>query len=127
MQLRQLPPPRVHPLGLNLNKRCYLDVFVETVATVESFVNEFDDEVGVNLLRVELLNEVACSLHGSACGEEVVVQQNNVVFTDSILVNLDGVLAILLSVAFLYCVAGQFARLAAEHNASAETQGEQTT
>ena len=52
------------------------------------------------------------------------MQQNNVVFTDSILVNLDGVLAILLSVAFLYCVAGQFARLAAEHNASAETQGE---
>ena len=52
------------------------------------------------------------------------MQQNYVVFTDSILVNLDGVLAILLSVAFLYSVARQFARLAAEHNASTEAQGE---
>ena len=73
---------------------------------------------------MEFLYEVASSLHGASCGEQVVVEEDDVVLVDGVAVDLDGVLAILLSVALLNGVARQLARLAAENDAGTKLQGE---
>ena len=62
---------------------------------------------------MELLYEIASSLHCAASSKLVVVQQNHVVLVDGIIVDFDSVLAILLGVPFLHSIARQFAGLAA--------------
>ena len=110
-------------LILDLNKRCYFDVFVEAFASVQVLVHQFDDEVAVNLFGLKLLNQVASRFHRATCCEDVVVQQDDVVLVDGILMNLDSVDAILFSVAFLDGFARQLAWLATEHNASTQFEG----
>lgn len=75
---------------LDLDERCYLDVLIESLTSVKTFVDKLDDEVSVDLLWIELLYEVASCLHCSTGSEEVVVKQNYVVFADGILMNLDN-------------------------------------
>ena len=109
---------------LDLDERCYLDVLIKSLTSVQTFVDKLDDEVSIYLLWVELLYEVASCLHCSAGSKEVVVEQNYVVFADGVLVNLDGVLAVFLCVAFLHGVARKLAGLAAEHYTGSKTEGE---
>ena len=111
-------------LILDLNKRCYLDVFVEALASVQVLVYQFDDEIAVNLFGLKLLNQVAGRFHRATRSEEVVVQQDDVVLVDGILMNFDGVDAILFSVAFLDGFARQLAWFATEHNASAQFESQ---
>ena len=84
-------------------------VFVEVAATVEILVNQFDDEIHVCFLRVELLYEVVCRTHRAARSQQIIVEQNHVVFRYHVLVDLDGIGAILLRVALLHRFCGQFA------------------
>ena len=65
---------------------------------MQPFDGEFDDEVDVNLLRVEFLHEVVCCAHAAAGSEQIVVNEHDIVFRDGILVNLDSVFAILFRV-----------------------------
>ena len=69
---------------------------------------EFDDEITIHLFRIELLNQVTCSLHRSTCCKEVIMEQNNVVLVDSILMNFYRIYAILLLVTLLIVSQGSF-------------------
>ena len=94
---------------LNLYERCHFDIVVESIPAIEALIDKFDDEVAVHLFGVELLDQVTGSLHGSAGSEQVVVEQHHIVLVDGVLVDFDGVDAILLGVALLYGLAGQLA------------------
>lgn len=51
-----------------------LYVFIEGGSAVEIFVYKLDNEVGVNLLGVEFLHQITCSLHRSTRSKQVVVE-----------------------------------------------------
>ena len=58
---------------------------------MKSFVCNFDDEVHVDFLWVEVLNEfVGCHSCAARC-QEVVMNQYNVIFVDGVDVHLDGI------------------------------------
>ena len=58
---------------------------------MKSFVCNFDDEVHVDFLWVEVLNEfVGCHCCAARC-QEVVMNQYNVIFVDGVDVHLDEV------------------------------------
>ena len=80
---------------------------------------QLDDEVHVDFLRMKLLNEVAGRFHRSACCEQIVVKQYDVVACYGVFMNLDGVGPILLLISLLHGVAGKLARLAAQYDACA--------
>ncbi len=73
---------------------------------------------------MEFLYEVVCRAHRTASGEQIVVEQDNVVFVDGILVDFDSVRTVFLGVALLHGFSGQLTRLAAEYHAGAEPYGE---
>ena len=73
---------------------------------------------------MEFLHQFQGSLHGAAGGQKVVVEQYHVVLADGVFVYLDGVYAVLLGVRLLHGLGGQFAGLAAEHDAGAEFHGQ---
>lgn len=56
---------------------------------------------------MEFLNQVAGSFHGSASCEQVIVEQNNVVFIDGVFVDFDSVDSIFFSITLLYGFAGE--------------------
>ena len=107
---------------LNLYERCHFDIVIESIPAIEALIDKFDDEVAVHLFGVELLDQVTGSLHGSAGSEQVVVEKHYIVLVDGVLVDFDGVDAILFGVALLYGLAGQLARLAAEYDTCVELE-----
>lgn len=111
-------------MGLYLQKRCDICSFFKVSPAVEILVNQFDDEIHVYVLRVELLHQVVCRTHRAAGGEEVVVKQHHVVFGYSVLVYLYGVLAIFLAVALLDSLGRELSRFATQHHTGVQFQGE---
>ena len=85
---------------------------------------QLDDEVDVNLLRVEAFHEAVRGAHGPTRGEQVVVEEDHVVLGDGVLMDLDGVLAVLLVVVFLENLGRQFARLARHDESGSQPDGE---
>ena len=71
-------------------------LWVEGIAAMQSLVGDLDDEVDVHLLWVELLHQVVGRFHRATRCQQVVVQEDNIVFFDSVLVNLNGVCTIFL-------------------------------
>lgn len=57
---------------------------------------------------MEFLNQVTGGFHGSASCEQVIVEQNNVVFIDGVFVDFDSVDSIFFSITLLYGFAGEF-------------------
>ncbi len=103
---------------------CHVDVFVERGAAVEPFHAKFDEEVDVDGFRLEAANEVNGCLHRTACCEEVVVEQYDIIGLDSIFVYFYSVPAVFLQICGFYGFSGQLAWLAAHHEASAQTGGQ---
>jgi len=105
---------------LNTNEGGHFDAVANVLASVESFVANLDDEVHVALLWVELFHELPGSLDGSARGEEVVVDEDHVVLVDGVLVDFDGVGAILLLEVLADGLCRQLSWLAAHHESCTE-------
>ena len=63
---------------------------------------------------MEFPDEVEGGLHGAASGEQVVVEEHDVVGLDGVLMDFDGVLAILFRVGLLHGLGGELAGLPAE-------------
>ena len=72
---------------------------------------------------MEFLNQVAGGFHGSASCEQVIVEQNNVVFIDGVFVDFDSVDSILFSITLLYGFAGEFSGFSAKYDSSSQTYG----
>ena len=60
----------------------HLDVVADELAALQTFVADFDDEVHVALLWVELADEVPCCLDGTAGCKQVVVDEDHIVLFD---------------------------------------------
>ena len=52
----------------------YFSFLVEDIAAMQSLIGNLNDEVDVDVLRVEFLDKVVSGLHGSTGGEEIVVE-----------------------------------------------------
>lgn len=96
------------------------DGVAEGLASVESLVDDFDEEIHIGLFGVEFVDQVESGLHGSTCGEEIIVEEDDVILVDGVLMDFDGVDAIFLGVGFLNRFGGEFSRFAAEHDACTE-------
>ena len=85
---------------------------------------QFDDKVYVDFFGVHLLHQLAGCGHGTAGSQQVVVQQDNVVFIDGVLVHLHRILTVFFLVAFFDGLGGQFAGLADGHETGSQAGGE---
>ena len=111
-------------MGLYLQNRRDIRSFLKVSPAVEILVNQFDDEIHVDVLRIELLHQVVCRTHCAASGEEVVVKQHHVVFGDSVLMYLYGVLAVFLALALLDSLGRELSRFATQHHTGVQLHGE---
>ena len=89
-----------------------IEIGRQTLATIE--INELDDAIEIDLGDTQFTNEVVGSLHRAASGQKVIVDEDNIVGSQRILVNLDGVDAILFLIALLHSASRQLAGLAHE-------------
>ena len=65
--------------GLEFHKGGDVHFVSEGFSSVESLVDEFDEEVHVDLFGIELLDQVESGLHGASRGEQVIMQEHHVV------------------------------------------------
>ena len=72
---------------------------------------------------MEFLNQVAGSFHGSASCEQVIVEQNNVVFIDGVFVDFDSVDSLFFSITLLYGFAGEFSGFSAKYDSCSQSYG----
>ncbi len=112
-------------LGLVLDERGNFGVLGKDGAAVEG--GQFDDEVDVDLLGVELGHELVGGGHGATGGEHVVVEHDDVVLGNSVAVDLDNVLTILFVIGGRDGVGREFARLTAGHESGSQFKGQNGT
>ena len=74
---------------------------LEDVTAMQTFVFDLDDEVHIDLLRMEVLYKVVGCLSRTTSGKEVVMDQYHVVFIDGVDVHFDGIDTIFLRERFL--------------------------
>jgi hypothetical protein len=110
---------------LILQQRSNLAIFGESSAAVKG--SKFNDEVYVDFLRIHRSNEIIASAHSTACSEEVIVKDYDVIFVDSIAMKFDHIDAILFSVRFLDSNGGEFTRFTSGHETAAELISEDRT
>ena len=84
---------------------------------------QFNDEVTVDFLWMEFLDEVTSCMHRYAGSEEIVMEENDIIRTDGILMDFDGIHPILFGVTLLYGLARQFTGFTTEYDTSAELYG----
>ncbi len=89
-----------------------IEIGGQALATIE--IDELDDAVEIDLGDTQFANEVVGGLHRAAGGQKIIMNEDNIVGSQSILVNLDGVNAILFLVALLHGASRKLAGLAYE-------------
>ena len=89
-----------------------IEIGGQALATIE--INELDDAIEIDLGDTQFADEVVGGLHRAASGQKVVVNEDNIIGSQRILVNLDGVDTILFLVALLHGASRQLAGFAHE-------------
>ena len=89
-----------------------IEIGRQALATIE--INKLDDAVEIDLGDAQFADEVVGGLHRAAGGQKIVVNEDDIVGSQCILVNLDGVDAILFLIALLYGASRELAGLAYE-------------
>ena len=89
-----------------------IEIGGQALATIE--IDKLDDAIEIDLGDAQFADKVVGCLHRAAGGQKVIVNEDNIIGRQSILVNLDGVNAILFLIALLHSASRQLAGLAHE-------------
>ena len=62
---------------------------------MKTFVPDFNNKVHIDLFRIKVLYEIISSLSCSTCCEQIIVDQNYIIFIDGVEVHLNSIYPIL--------------------------------
>lgn len=114
-------------LVLDGEQGCHFNVVADKLTSFQSLDTQLDQEIDVDVLRMELFYEVDGSFHGTARSEKVVVDQYHVIFRNCVFVDLDGVYAVFLLIAHLDSLCWEFSWLATQYKTGTQTGSEHGT
>ena len=102
---------------LERQEGCEVDA-LEEITSMKALVCDFNDEVHIDLLWIEVPHEVIHSHRCATCSQQVIVDQYDIVFIDRIEMYLNRIFTILFNEALFDYSCGKFGRLT-RHNEAA--------
>ncbi len=90
---------------------------------MKTFIGDFDDEVHVDLLGVEMLNQLVGGFGSTTSSQEVVVYENYIIAVDGVEVHFNGINAILFRERLLNHRCRQLTWLTCQHYTAALSTG----
>ena len=91
---------------------------LEEISAVKTFVCDFDDEVHIDLLWIEMPHKIIHSHRCATCSQQVIMDQYDIVFIDRIEMYLNRIFTILFNEALFDYSCGKFSRLTCHNEAA---------
>ena len=91
---------------------------------MQTFVGNLNDEVEIDFFRMEVVHQLPCSLGGTTCCQQVVMNQYNIIGSDGVDMHFNGVNAIFFRELFLDDGGGKLTGFSGQNNAATQSSGQ---